>query len=114
MKILRLIKKVLTQYMNGPLVNSLDVPGIFARSFYDLSMYLNILKGQTDHLDSTSVTIESSDDCSQNFEKPEVVKQLVIGIPQVWSFQEKDAKLERFLAEKDQRTLEFRIDDGSE
>ena len=27
-----------------PLVNSLDVPGIFARSFYDLSMYLNILK----------------------------------------------------------------------
>ena len=90
-----------------PLVNSLDVPGIFARSFYDLSMYLNILKGQVDHLDSTSVTIESGNDCSQNFEKSEVVKQLVIGIPQVWqcrlwSFQGRDEKLERFLAEKNQ------------
>ena len=86
-----------------PLVNSLDVPGIFARSFYDLSMYLNILKGQVDHLDSTSVTIESGGDCSQNFEKPEFVKQLVIGIPQVWQyrlwrFQGRDTKLERFLA----------------
>ena len=93
-----------------PLVNSLDVPGIFARSFYDLSMYLNILKGQVDHLDSTSVTIESGDDCIQNFEKPEVVKQLVIGIPQVWqywlwSFQGRNTKLERFLA-KDQDTQE--------
>ena len=59
-----------------PLVNSLDVPGIFANSVKDISAYLNILKG-VDPLDSTTTDIseELSDD-----EKN--VKKLTIGIPQ--------------------------------
>ena len=58
-----------------PLVNSLDVPGIFARNIDDLLTYLNVLKG-VDDLDSTSVDLEISD----NLEKD--VSKMVIGIPQ--------------------------------
>ena len=59
-----------------PLVNSLDVPGIFANSVKDITAYLNILKG-VDPLDSTTTDIseELSDDENH-------VKKLTIGIPQ--------------------------------
>ena len=65
-----------------PLVNSLDVPGIFARNFDDLRIYFDILKaGQVDDpLDSTSIhysTIDSTNSDNENLES-----QLVIGIPQ--------------------------------
>ena len=59
-----------------PLVNSLDVPGIFARTFDDLLDYFQVLQG-LDHLDSTS----------QDFNHCELIKdskvsELVIGVPQ--------------------------------
>ena len=63
-----------------PLVNSLDVPGIFARSFDDLAVYLNILKGEDDNYDSTSVDINC--DNSTYIENEELMKDIVIGIPQ--------------------------------
>ena len=63
-----------------PLVNSLDVPGIFARSFDDLAVYLNILKGEVDNHDSTSVDINF--DNSTYIENEELMKDIVIGIPQ--------------------------------
>ena len=59
-----------------PLVNSLDVPGIFARTFDDLLDYYQVLQG-LDHFDSTS----------QEFKHCELIKdskvpELVIGVPQ--------------------------------
>ena len=41
-----------------PLVNSLDVPGMFARSVSDISEYLRILQG-VDPLDSTTVDLSN-------------------------------------------------------
>ena len=41
-----------------PLVNSLDVPGMFARSVSDISEYLKILQG-VDPLDSTTVDLSN-------------------------------------------------------
>jgi Asp-tRNA(Asn)/Glu-tRNA(Gln) amidotransferase A subunit family amidase len=37
-----------------PLVNSLDVPGILARTTNDAALYFNVLAGQ-DHRDSTTL-----------------------------------------------------------
>merc|ERR1719187_2255283 len=38
-----------------PLVNSLDVPGIFTRSIEDAALMLNVLTGADESFDSTSV-----------------------------------------------------------
>ena len=50
------------------------------RSFDDLAVYLNILKGEVDNMDSTSVQIEC--DNGQYLESDEFIKDIVIGIPQ--------------------------------
>ena len=60
-----------------PLVNSLDVPGMFARSVSDISEYLRILQG-VDPLDST--TVDLSNICNDTKEYD--IKKMTIGIPQ--------------------------------
>ena len=57
-----------------PLVNSLDVPGIFAKSVEDILTYLKILEG-VDTYDSTTVKLN-------NVELTDDIKTMTIGIPQ--------------------------------
>ena len=60
-----------------PLVNSLDVPGMFARSVSDISEYLRILQG-VDPLDSTTVDLSKISNDSKEYD----IKKMTIGIPQ--------------------------------
>ena len=60
-----------------PLVNSLDVPGMFARSVSDISVYLKILQG-VDPLDSTTVDLSKVSNDSKEYD----IKKMTIGIPQ--------------------------------
>ncbi len=55
-----------------PLVNSLDVPGIFARSISNIVTYLNLLKG-LDGKDSTTLDLKIPNELSED------VSELVIG-----------------------------------
>ncbi len=71
---------VLSRHGLIPLVNSLDVPGIFAANVNDIVSYFNVLKG-SDKLDSTTLDASKIPPDVVLEEDPDLSK-LTIGVPQ--------------------------------